>query len=210
MNEEHSSGEDQNVPINLIMNNDDSNSNWWNPQTNIRTLDNKLLFCGDIEESTGLELNKSLMEMDLKLQNTKNSFGEDFNPVCHLRLCTYGGEVLSALSTVDIIRNMKSDVYTYIDGNVASAGTFLSVIGKKRFMGKHAHLLIHELSSGYYGKLSEMEDEVYNCQRLMKLIKGIYKEHTKIPMKKLDELLKGDIWLDAEECLEYKIIDEIL
>jgi ATP-dependent protease ClpP protease subunit len=29
-------------------------------------------------------------------------------------------------------------------------------------------------------------------------------------MKKLDELLKRDIWMNAEECLQYGIIDEIV
>jgi ATP-dependent Clp protease protease subunit len=77
-------------------------------------------------------------------------------------------------------------------------------------MGKHAHLLIHQLSGGMYGKFSEMEDEFYNSTTLMKLIKSFYKETTKIPMKKLDELLKKDIWLTAEECLAFGIIDEIV
>jgi ATP-dependent protease ClpP protease subunit len=29
-------------------------------------------------------------------------------------------------------------------------------------------------------------------------------------MKKLDDLLKKDIWLTADECLEFGIIDEIV
>jgi ATP-dependent protease ClpP protease subunit len=71
-------------------------------------------------------------------------------------------------------------------------------------------MLIHQLSSGVYGKFSEMEDEIYNCTNLMKLLKDFYKKNTKMPMKKLDELLKKDIWLNAEECVLYGLVDEIL
>ena len=54
-----------------------------------------------------------------------------------------------------------------------------------------------------------MEDDFYNSKNLMKVLKDFYKKNTKIPMKKLDELLKRDIWLTAKECLQYGIIDEI-
>ena len=44
----------------------------------------------------------------------------------------------------------------------------------------------------------------------MRIIKDIYDEHTKIPKKKLKEILKHDLWFDAETCLEYGLIDEII
>ena len=45
---------------------------------------------------------------------------------------------------------------------------------------------------------------------MMKNIKNIYKEYTKIPMKKLNEILKHDLFWDANTCLEYGMIDEII
>lgn len=207
MEEDESEGA---FPINLIMSNPNE-SNWTYTQANIRTVENKIFFYGDIDESTCLDLNKTLVEMDLKLQNTMNALGhEDLNPICHLHVSTLGGEILPSFSVVDTIRNMKSDVYTYVDGQVASAGTLITSCGTKRFMGKYAHLLIHQLSSGVYGKFSEIEDEIYNLKNLMKLLKAFYKDHTKIPMKKLDELLQRDIWLTPTECVEFGIVDEIL
>lgn len=199
----------QNQPIFLNLQTPSSNEGW-SGQANIKILENKILFYSDIDAVSILELNKLLLETDIKLQNTKNSLGDSFDPICHLHICSPGGEIFPAFSTVDTIRKMKSKVYTHIEGSVASAGTLISSIGDKRFMGKHAHLLIHQLSGGMYGKFSEMEDEFYNANTLMKLIKSFYKETTKIPMKKLDELLKKDLWLTAEECLEFGIIDEIV
>lgn len=176
----------------------------------IRVINNKILFYADIDEGAMLELNRVLMETDLKLQSVALGLDGGYEPIINLHLNTYGGSIFAAFSTVDTIRRLKSKVYTHIDGSVASAGTLVSAIGHKRYMGQHAHLLIHQLSSGVYGKFSEMEDEIFNCTNLMKLLKDFYKKNTKLPMKKLDELLKRDIWLNAEECLQYGIVDEIV
>ena len=44
----------------------------------------------------------------------------------------------------------------------------------------------------------------------METIRSIYSKHTKIPKKKLDEILDHDLWLSAEECLKYGLVDEII
>ena len=61
-----------------------------------------------------------------------------------------------------------------------------------------------------WGKYEELKDSIENCDLFMQIIKDIYDEHTKIPKKKLKEILKHDLWLDAETCLEYGLVDEII
>ena len=205
-NEEEKEENNSNIP-NIIITS--ANEEQTVVNSGIRVINNKILFYADIDEGSVLELNRVLLELDCKLQSIK-SFDDNYEPIIHLHLNTFGGVIFAAFSTVDTIRRLKSKVYTYVDGNTASAGTLISLSGSKRYMGQHAHLLIHQLSSGVYGKFSEMEDEIATCTKLMKVLKDFYKKHTKVPMKKLDELMKRDIWLDAQECLDYGIIDEIL
>jgi len=179
------------------------------PASSMRIMDNKIFFYDDITNESILDLNRVLLEVDVKLQNTKNVLGDCFDPIIHLHMKTDGGDIFSAITTLDLIPTLKSKVYTYVDGCVASAGTLISVVGNKRMMGKNAYLLIHQLSGDMYGKFSEMEDQMENSTNLMKFIKNIYKQHTKIPMKKLDELLKRDLWLTSEDCITYGIVDEL-
>jgi ATP-dependent protease ClpP protease subunit len=61
-----------------------------------------------------------------------------------------------------------------------------------------------------WGKYHEFIDEMKNLDRLMLMIKNIYNEFTKVPSEKLDEVLKHDLWFDAETCLKYGMVDEIL
>ena len=49
-----------------------------------------------------------------------------------------------------------------------------------------------------------------NNENLMKRIKEIYEEKTKIPKGKMDEIFKHDLWWDAKTCLRYGLVDEII
>ena len=176
----------------------------------IAVVGNRIQFYSDIYDESALMLNKVLLELDIQLQNTKNALGDDtVNPIIHLHLNTGGGSIYAAFAIIDTIRNLKASVYTYVEGYCASAGTLISSIGKKRYIGTYSQMLIHQLSGDMYGKFSEMEDQMFNSTALMKTLKAYYKKHTKLPMKTLDELLSKDISLTAEQCLQYGLVDEI-
>jgi ATP-dependent protease ClpP protease subunit len=71
-------------------------------------------------------------------------------------------------------------------------------------------MLVHQLSGVMWGKYAAMRDDMENSKMLMKKIKNIYREYTKIPEHKMNDILKHDLWWDAEKCLEYGLVDEII
>ena len=172
-----------------------------------RVVENNVYFYGDITEQNALELNSILYDLDRKLAAT--CLFLDAKPVIHLHINSYGGSLFAGLATVDVIRNLRCEVHSYVEGAAASAATIISVACAKRTIGKYSKMLIHQLSSGAYGKYTELEDDMENNKHLMQTIKTIYKEYTKVPMKKLDEILKHDLWFDCNTCLELGLVDEI-
>ena len=174
----------------------------------IRVSENRVFFYSDITEQSALELNHVLHDLDQKIRIFSTTF-DDYTPHIKLHINSFGGSLFAGMAVVDTIRNLKSEVHTYIDGAAASAATIISVVGAKRHIGKNSMMLIHQLSTGTYGKFSELEDDMENNKRLMQSIKSIYKQYTKVPMKKIDEILKHDIWFDANTCLEYGLVDAI-
>tara|TARA_R110000824_G_scaffold10167_3_gene45098 strand:+ start:517 stop:1164 length:648 start_codon:yes stop_codon:yes gene_type:complete len=169
--------------------------------------ENNLYFYGDITEANALELNAALYELDKKLIITGVFL--DIKPVIRLHINSFGGSLFAGLATVDVIRNLKSDVHSIVEGAAASAATIISVVCTKRSMGRYSKMLIHQLSSGAYGKYNELEDDMENNSHLMSTIKEIYKVYTNVPMKKLNEILKHDLWFDSKTCLELGLVDEI-
>jgi len=171
--------------------------------------DNRIYFYSEVTRGKNLVLNKSITE----LANYYQAVAINLNTPpaeLYLHINSYGGSVFAGLSSVDYILNCKVPVTTIIDGCAASAATLMSVVGKRRLMHKHAYMLIHQLSSGMWGKYEDLKDDMENCDNFMKTIKDIYEEHTTIPKKELAKILKHDLWWDAETCLKYGLIDEII
>ncbi len=132
----------------------------------IKSVDNSIFFYCDIHTQSCAELNRLLREVDSKLQQAKMIMNEeDFIPTIHLRINSYGGDLFAGISTVDTIRDLKSRVYTYVEGAAASAATIISIAGKKRFIGKNAFMLIHQLSSVCAGTYEQMNDGQENNKK---------------------------------------------
>jgi ATP-dependent Clp endopeptidase proteolytic subunit ClpP len=170
---------------------------------------NKIYFYTEVRREKNLKLNLAIEDVSNEILNRSNVLGLDPGTI-ELYINSYGGSVHAGFSSVDYILNSKVPVTTIIDGCAASAATIMSVCGAHRKMNKHAYMLIHQLSSGMWGKYQEMQDKMENCDRFMEMIIDIYKEHTKIPKKELDNILKHDLWWDAATCLKYGLVDEII
>ena len=127
----------------------------------------------------------------------------------YLHINSYGGCIFSAFNAIDLIEMCKVPIYSIIEGCAASAGTILSMVCKKRYIRPTSYMLIHQLSSGTWGKMCEIEDEYNNLTQFMDVIKKLYLKYTNIPKKELIELLKHDLWLDSKKCLQYNLVDEL-
>ena len=179
-------------------------------ESRIESINNDIYFYAEVTRTNNLTLNKKIDSLGMKYFNYSNSLNMNIVAPLYLHINSFGGSVFAGFSSVDHILNSKVPVYSVVDGCAASAATIMSVVASKRYMHKHAFMLIHQLSAGYWGKYEELKDDMQNNDLIMNKIKDIYKEYTKIPSKKLDEVLKRDLWWDAKTCLEYGLIDEII
>jgi ATP-dependent Clp endopeptidase proteolytic subunit ClpP len=179
------------------------------PEKHISVHENKIYYYAGVNRDSASELNKKLGELESRSLTLSNNLDIE-PPTLKLFINSGGGSVVSGISSMDTILRTKVPVHTYVDGFCASAATFLSVVGEKRFMSRNSYMLIHQLSTNFWGKYSEFEDEKQNLDLMMTTIKNVYKEYTQVPMEKLDEILKHDLMWDAKTCLNYGLIDEII
>ena len=175
----------------------------------LEVTNNRIYFYSGVETKNVLGLNKTLRELGAEIQHS-SAILECAPAGIFIHINSHGGDLFAGLAAMDEIRKSKVEITSIIDGCAASAATLMSIAADKRLMNKHAYMLIHQLSSGMWGKYREMKDEIENVDNMMKTIRGVYLEYTKIPKKKLNEILDHDLWLDAETCLKYGLIDEII
>ncbi len=175
----------------------------------VEVIENHIYFYAEIQREQVLRLNKTIREWAMTFLHKANIQGTT-PPNIYLHINSYGGNIFSGLSVLDEIVNCKVPVYTLIDGCCASAATLFSVAGKRRLINRHGFMLIHQMSSFMWGKYSEFQDEMKNMDKLMEVIKSVYKEYTDVPMETIDEILEHDLWFDANKCMEYRLVDEIV
>ena len=175
----------------------------------IEVSNNRIYFYSSIQRRKIMVLNKTLRELSTDIRHSSIIL-ESPPASIFLHINSHGGDLFTGLAAVDEIIKCDVPVTSIIDGCAASAATLMSIVADHRQINKHAYMLIHQLSSGMWGKYSELKDEIENLDRLMEMIKSIYTEYTKLPLDKLEKILEHDIWFDAETCLKYGLVDEII
>lgn len=128
----------------------------------------------------------------------------------HLHVHSFGGSLFAGIAAMESILQCPVPVYTYIEGFAASAATFMTLAGKKRFIGKHSFVLIHQLSYESWGTFEQQKESFENSKAHMALIRQIYTERTNIPKTVLSSLLKRDCNLNAEQALRYGVVDKVI
>jgi len=171
---------------------------------------NRVYFYSSVSRPKILRLNKAITNLNSNLQARQMVYGGSEPEPIKLHINSYGGSVFAGLSAVDYILTSKVPIHTIIDGCAASSATLMSVVGSRRFMHRNACMLIHQLSGHMWGKYQDMQDDMKNSEMLMDKIRSIYKTYTRVPEKELDEMLKHDLWWNAETCLKYGLVDEII
>lgn len=178
--------------------------------SSFESFDRDIYFYNEFNSNTNFKLNKDIKKIDKQINCFKINNEIDVEIPIRLHIQSYGGVVLSCFGSIDYIRSSTNPVHTYVDGYAASCGALMSIVGHKRFISENGWMLIHQISGGSWGTFENMKDNMKNFESLMKSLKDIFDKYCKIPKKELDDILQRDIWWDAETCLKYGLVDEII
>lgn len=124
-----------------------------------------------------------------------------------------GGSVIDGLALFDYIQELRrrgTHVTTITMGMAASMGGILLQAGDVRVASKNSVLLIHEVSSGAGGKVSEIEDELAFMKLLQDKCVNILAERSTLSATQIKHRwIKKDWWIAADEALKLGFVDEI-
>ena len=178
-----------------------------NDESNITRENNHIYFYSEIDRNNIFKLNSFIREAEEYC--ILNSYKLNIDIPIYLHINSNGGTISDAYAAIDVITSSCIPIYSIIEGATASAGTLLSVVCKKRYIRPNAYMLIHQLNSELWGKMSEIEDEYKNLKETMKKLIKLYVKNSNILKKDLKKLLKHDLWLNSGKCIEYGLVDEL-
>ena len=58
--------------------------------------------------------------------------------------------------------------------------------------------------------MDQIQEEVTNLKELMNKIKQIYNKHSNITDQQIDDILKHDLWWNADTCIKHGLVDQII
>jgi len=123
-----------------------------------------------------------------------------------------GGSVKSGLSMVDVMEYISCDIRTVNTGMAATMGSVLLGAGTK---GKRSSLrfsktMLHQTSGGAGGNIQDARINMIEWEKVNNILFDLLGSYCNKPAKQVMEDASRDLWLSAEEALEYGIIDEIV
>ena len=141
------------------------------------------------------------------------NFAEEKPEQLTLLICSPGGLLSSCYALIDVMRGSSIPVATVAIGEIASAGTMITMNGHPgmRFCTTNTSIMSHTYSSGAIGKHHELIAAVKDFEMTDKRILETYKRCTGLSEKVIREVLlpASDVYLTPEEAKKYRIIDHI-
>ena len=123
-----------------------------------------------------------------------------------------GGHIASMYCIYDLMNYISCDIHTVGLGTCASAASFILAAGTptKRSILPNAQVMIHEISAGAQGRAQDMFLEIDKLKRMYEKMAKQYSEFTGKTIKKIKADMARDTWMNAEEALEYGLVDKII
>lgn len=123
-----------------------------------------------------------------------------------------GGSVKSGLTMVDLMNQSKCEFEVINTGMAASMGSILLGAGTKgkRKALPNSRVMIHQVSGGAQGTVTQMGISYDEAKKYNDKLMGMLADFTGKTKEEVIESCINDLWLNAEEALEYGIIDEII
>lgn len=123
-----------------------------------------------------------------------------------------GGGVYAGMAIYDTMQMIPNSISTFAIGATASFGTILLAAGTKgkRYALPHATIHIHQPLGGTQGQATDIEIQAKEILRLKSRLNEILAELTGLDKEKIESDTERDFYLDAEQAVEYGLIDQVL
>lgn len=152
---------------------------------------------GDSEE-LGYGVNGAWIAEDIAMLN---EVYKDQIKTINVRINSIGGSVYDGLSIVAAILNSEIPCNTYIDGMAYSMAGVIAICGDKKYMADYATFMMHNANGGFD---QEKIDLITNS------LAKLFERNTNLTMNKCKDLMNKETWMNADECMNLGIIDEIV
>jgi ATP-dependent Clp protease, protease subunit len=124
-----------------------------------------------------------------------------------------GGVTTSGLAILDTMNLVEPDIVTYCVGQAASMAAVLLAAGAKgkRYALPYSRILIHQPhASGLGGQAADIDIQAREILRTREMLNRILADATGQPQDKLERDVDRDYIMDAQQAMQYGMIDRVI
>lgn len=123
-----------------------------------------------------------------------------------------GGSVTAGMAIYDTMNHIKCDVSTICVGLAASMGAFLLSAGAKgkRLALPNSEVMIHQPLGGTQGQATDIKIRTEWLLKIKDKLNKYLALHTGQPLKKIEQDVERDFFMDANEAMKYGLIDKVM
>lgn len=145
-----------------------------------------------------------------RIRTIETISGDPETPIT-LEVSSYGGEVYGCLAVIDVMRTAPMPINTLGLGACMSAGALILLSGTgERSLTKNSIVMLHQISSWASGKIDDIEVQAKHTKKLQSSMEDILVSRSKKDKAFWKKQMSKDLYLTADECLKYGIIDRIV
>ena len=119
-----------------------------------------------------------------------------------LNINSGGGQLDSAISIIDALRNTRANTLAWISGSAYSAAGIIALSCQNLEVGEFATLMCHNSQYGLGGYTTDIKDRaVFEHKMISKIMHSVYKHF--LSVDEVEAVLSNKtIWMDADEIIE--------
>lgn len=121
----------------------------------------------------------------------------------HVIINTYGGEIFEAISTRDYFNSLPCKKSITVSGICASAGTEILLAFENRSITKGSFVMFHPAMTGVWGNRYDVQKTLNLLTKLDSEFIANYRSKLIIDVENLEELIKNEWWLNADDFVKY-------
>ena len=137
---------------------------------------------------------------------------EDPEKDISLYINTPGGVITSGMAIYDTMKFIKNEIVTICIGQAASMGAVLLAGGSpgKRYALPNSKVMLHQPLGGFQGQATDILIHAEDIKKVKEKLIRILSFHTGQKEKKIAADIERDFIMNAEEALEYGIVDNVI
>lgn len=122
---------------------------------------------------------------------------------------SFGGSAYDGLALIDIIKQSKTPVHTISIGSSMSMGLWIYLAGHKRYVGEHATLMYHDVTTWIVDKTEGVKQELNEMLRLSKMYCDEMVNTSMVKQATLDDYInrKAEWYIPAGDAIKLKLAD---